>query len=102
MHFSFFIISFLSRSLSFSLSLLFFYDDFDDFITMMFMCVICDVTCVSFSTCLTRDSVGKMRGVNLGQEFNNFVATNEPRDAFSRGPLYPVFIRRVCTIKQVF
>jgi hypothetical protein len=82
MHFSFFIIPFLSRSLSFSLSLLFFYDDFDDFITMMFMCVICDVTCVSFSTCLTRDSVGKMRGVNVGQEFNNFVATNEPETLF--------------------
>ena len=59
MHFSFFIIPFLSRSLSFSLSLLFFYDDFDDFITMMFMCVICDVTRVSV-TCRTRD-VGKKR-----------------------------------------
>ena len=59
---------------------------------MMFMRVICDVTRVSFSTRRTRDSVGKMRGVNLGQEFNNFVATNEPRDAFSRGPLHPVFI----------
>ena len=94
MHFSFFIIPFLSRSLSFSLSLLFFYDDFDDFITMMFMCVICDVTCVSFSTCLTRDSVGKMRGVNVGQEFTNFVATNEP--------LWTLFQDECKTIKQVF
>ena len=62
MHFSFFIIPFLSRSLSFSLPLLFFYDDFDDFITMMFVCIICDVTCVSV-TCLTRD-VGKKRDFN--------------------------------------
>ena len=95
MHFSFFIIPFLSpRSLSFSLSLLFFYDDFDDFITMMFMRVICDVTRVSFSTCLTRDSVGKMRGVNVGQEFTNFVATNEP--------LWTLFQDECKTIKQVF
>ena len=94
MHFSFFIIPFLSRSLSFSLSLLFFYDDFDDFITMMFTCVICDVTCVSFSTRLTRDKSRKEERRKCGAGiYYNFVATNEPRDAFSR---------RVCTIKQVF
>ena len=60
------------------------------------MCVSCDVTCVSF-TCLTRDSVGKMRDFNDESNFNNFVATNDERRFFTQHR-YPVsfFIEKNC------
>jgi len=74
---------------SLPLLLLSFYDlDFYDFITMMFVCIARCYVFLSF-TCLTRDSVGKMRDFNGESNFNNFVATNDERRFFTQHR-YPV------------